>query len=159
MRATSRSSDRPLLVNPRPLRLGRFFVGNLYGLASAERDHFRKPLKRQHLNFWHANCLHTSKTAPNLRRRGSMGKISSRVRTGAFAGALGAALMATTSAFAIPTTVIAGIEVPTAMVPGGNYIATQLDYEKLVQAKGNTFYGIGQTTAIADSNAVGTYAG
>ena len=76
-----------------------------------------------------------------------------------FATVLCGTTMAANSAFAIPTTIIAGIEVPTAMVPGGNYIASQLDYEKLVNAPGQTFYGIGQTTAIADASANGTYAG
>ena len=88
-----------------------------------------------------------------------MRHIKSKVRLGAFAGALGVALMATTSAFAIPTTIIAGIQVPTVMTPGGNFIASQLDFEKLVLAPGDTFFGIGQVTSISDASATGTYAG
>ena len=86
-------------------------------------------------------------------------KVKRLARLATFATILCGTTLAATSAFAIPTTTIGGIEVPTVMAPGGNYIASQLDFEKLVTAPGQTFYGIGQTTAIADASANGTYAG
>ena len=88
-----------------------------------------------------------------------MGNMKSKVRLGAFAGALGVALMATTSAFAIPVTTIAGIQVPSGFNPTGNYISGQLDFEKLVTLPGQTFFGLGQVTDIADANGNITYTG
>jgi len=85
--------------------------------------------------------------------------MSSKVRIGVFAGALGVALMAATSAFAVPTTVIGGIQVPTNFSPTGNYISGQLDFEHLVTASGQMFFGLGQVTDIADGFGNITYTG
>jgi hypothetical protein len=67
--------------------------------------------------------------------------------------------MAANSAFAIPMVTIGGIQVPATSAPGGNYISGQLDFEKLVTAPGQIFYGLGQVTDIADKFGNFTYNG
>jgi hypothetical protein len=67
-------------------------------------------------------------------------------------------LFASTSAFAIPTFIVDGIQVPALLGPDdGNFIAGQLDREQLVQNHGDRFFGVGQVTDIADANGIQTY--
>jgi hypothetical protein len=75
----------------------------------------------------------------------------------AFAGILGTALLASSSASAIPTYNVDGIFFPSTPAPGGNYIQGQLDQEELVTAPGQTFAGLGKVTDIADAAANITY--
>lgn len=78
----------------------------------------------------------------------------------AILGAVAAgALFASTSAFAIPTVIVGGISLPSALTPGGNYISGQLDSEKLVTLPLDAFFGIGQVTDIADAGGNITYSG
>jgi len=71
-----------------------------------------------------------------------MGKFASKVRFGAFAGALGAALMATSSASASPIT-ISGIT----FGHGAVFKSTQI-FENIVAAPGDTLTGIGKVLEI-----------
>jgi hypothetical protein len=66
-------------------------------------------------------------------------------------------LFASTSALAVPTFIVDGIQVPALLGPGGNYIQGQLDREQLVQNPGDRFFGVGQVTDIADANGHQTY--
>jgi hypothetical protein len=66
-------------------------------------------------------------------------------------------LFASTSALAVPTFVIDGIQVPKLLAPDGNFIAGQLDREQLVTAPGDRFFGVGQVTDIADAHGNQTY--
>jgi hypothetical protein len=95
-------------------------------LAPSGRLLFSKPLKNRYINF---GLLTMEQDCANL-SEGFMGNMKAKVRLGAFAGALGVALMATTSAFAIPSTVIGRIQGLTGYTPTGNYIAGQIDFEK-----------------------------
>lgn len=79
------------------------------------------------------------------------------VARGAFAGALLGMLFASTSALAIPTFIVGGIQVPQDLGPNGNYISGQLDREQLVQNPGDRFFGVGQVTDIADAHGNQTY--
>jgi hypothetical protein len=66
-------------------------------------------------------------------------------------------LFASTSALAVPTFIVDGIQVPQLLAPDGNFIAGQLDREQLVQHSGDRFFGLGQVTDIADAHGNQTY--
>jgi len=74
-----------------------------------------------------------------------------------FAGVLGTAVLASSSASAIPVDTVDGINFPSTTAPGGNYIQGQLDQEELVTHTGQSFAGLGKVTDIADAGANITY--
>jgi hypothetical protein len=78
-------------------------------------------------------------------------------RHGVLLAALFGGLIASTSAQAIPTFVVDGIQVPQLLAPDGNFIAGQLDREQLVQHHNDRFFGVGQVTDIANAKGTQTY--
>src|SRR5258705_556746 len=125
-----------------PLFLRPFaIVGFFYVLTLVGHGFFAKSLKKQHINFWHRLCLLCSRNAPSF-SEGFMGKLVSKFRVGAFAGALGVAVMASTSASAGPITV-AGITFGS----GANLKSTTI-FGNIVTAPGQTLTRIGRVNTI-----------
>jgi len=88
---------------------------------------------------------------------GTAGNKISLLRKGTLLAALFGGLIASTSALAVPTFVVDGIQVPSDLAPGGNFIQGQLDREQLVTAPGQRFFGVGQVSDIADAHGIQTY--